>query len=68
MKLTPRTAAAGALTAAALTTALGTAHATTRTVAPAPLHTTTVTAPHDDHDPEEDVELDESGHPDLGED
>ncbi|MCG7206481.1 MULTISPECIES: hypothetical protein [Streptomyces] len=67
MKLTPRTAAAGALTVAALTMALGTAHATTRTVAPARLHAT-VTAPHDEHDPKEDVELDENGRPDLGED
>lgn len=68
MKLTLRTAAACALAAAALTTtALGTAHATTRTLAPSRQHAT-VAAPLDEHDPKEDVELDENGRPDLNED
>ncbi|MFE2067722.1 hypothetical protein ACFXDH_36020 [Streptomyces sp. NPDC059467] len=67
MNITPRTAAACALTAATLTMALGTAHATTLTVAPARQHAT-VAAPADEHDPKEDVELDENGRPDLGED
>ena len=56
------------LAAAALTTtALGTAHATTRTLAPSRQHAT-VAAPLDEHDPKEDVELDENGRPDLNED
>ncbi|MEV7323652.1 hypothetical protein [Streptomyces sp. NPDC093970] len=67
MKPTLRTAAACAASAAALTTALGTAHATTRTVAPA-VHRATVADPDDEHDPKEDVELDENGRPDLSED
>ncbi|MFF4895467.1 hypothetical protein [Streptomyces sp. NPDC001068] len=67
MKPTLRTAAACAASAAALTTALGTAHATTRTVAPA-VHHATVAVPDDEHDPKEDVELDENGRPDLSED
>ncbi|MEU9451301.1 hypothetical protein [Streptomyces sp. NPDC048277] len=69
MKLTPRIAAACALTAAALATALGTAHATPLTPAPAMARQhAVVAAPQDEHDPKEDVELDENGRPDLGED
>ncbi|MFD8812318.1 hypothetical protein ACFV23_12765 [Streptomyces sp. NPDC059627] len=68
MKLTLRTAAACALTAAAVTTALGTARATTLTVAPARHHAVVAAAPTDEHDPKEDVELDENGQPDLTED
>ncbi|MFG3288847.1 hypothetical protein ACGF3G_08570 [Streptomyces sp. NPDC048179] len=68
MTLTLRTVAACALTATALTTtALGTAHATTRTLAPSRQHAA-VAAPLDEHDPKEDVELDENGRPDLNED
>ncbi|MEU0971219.1 hypothetical protein ABZ357_39610 [Streptomyces sp. NPDC005917] len=66
MNLTLRTAAAGALAAAAVSTALGTAQATTRTVAPA-VHHATVAAAADEHDPKEDVELDENGRPHLNE-
>ncbi|MEV5954089.1 hypothetical protein AB0M11_10020 [Streptomyces sp. NPDC051987] len=60
MKLTLRTAAACALAAAALTTALGTARATPLTLAPA-RHHATVAVRADEHDPKEDVELDENG-------
>ncbi|MEU9477554.1 hypothetical protein [Streptomyces sp. NPDC048191] len=67
MNLTMRTAAALAVAAVALAIAYGTAHATSRTLAPG-LHRTTVTAPGDEHDPKEDVELDENGIPDLDED
>ncbi|MER5513560.1 MULTISPECIES: hypothetical protein [unclassified Streptomyces] len=67
MNLTLRTAAACALAAAAVTTVLGSAQATTRTVAPAQHHAR-VAAPTDEHDPKEDVELDENGRPDLNED
>ncbi|WP_234542060.1 hypothetical protein AB5J52_36830 [Streptomyces sp. R39] len=67
MKLTLRTAVAGALAAAAVTTVLGTARATTLTLAPG-RHHPTVAVPADEHDPKEDVELDENGRPDLGED
>ncbi|MEU9152537.1 hypothetical protein AB0D59_18765 [Streptomyces sp. NPDC048417] len=67
MNLTLRTAAACALAATAVTTVLGSAQATTRTVAPA-AHHATVAAPADEHAPKEDVELDENGHPDLNED
>ncbi|WP_406441980.1 hypothetical protein OHB00_38640 [Streptomyces sp. NBC_00631] len=67
MKPTLRTAAACALAAAAMTTALGTAWATPLTLAPA-RHHTTVAVLADEHDPKEDVELDENGRPDLGED
>ncbi|MEU2616995.1 hypothetical protein ABZ642_02345 [Streptomyces sp. NPDC007157] len=67
MNLTLRTAAACALAVAAVTTVLGTARATTRTVAPAE-HRATVATPADEHDPKEDVELDENGRPDPNED
>ncbi|MER7838986.1 hypothetical protein ABTY98_24685 [Streptomyces sp. NPDC096040] len=67
MDLTLRTAAAGALATAAVTMALGSAQATTRTVAPAQHHAA-VAVPTDEHDPKEDVELDENGRPDLNED
>ncbi|MER6226186.1 hypothetical protein ACWCYL_42110 [Streptomyces sp. 900105755] len=68
MKLTLRTAAACLLAAAAVTTALGTARATPLTVAPAQHHATVAATPTDEHDPKEDVELDENGLPDLTED
>lgn len=67
MNRTTRTAAALAAAGVALVTAYGTAQAAGRTLAPAQ-HRSTVTAPGDDeHDPEEDVELDENGRPDLNE-
>ena len=62
MNLTLRTAAACALATAAVTMALGSAQATTRTVAPAQHHAT-VGVPADEHDPKEDVALDEDGRP-----
>lgn len=46
--------------------ALGTAQATTRTVAPAEHHAT-VAAPDERHDPKEDVEPDDEGRPDTNE-
>jgi hypothetical protein len=67
MDLTTRTAAALAVAAVALVTAYGTAHAACHTLAPGP-HRATVATPGDEHDPTEDVELDENGRPDLGED
>ena len=67
MNLTTRTASALAVAAVALVTAYGTAHADCRTVAPGQ-HRATVATPSDEHDPKEDVELDENGRPDLGED
>lgn len=67
MNPTPRTPAALAAAAVALVTAYGTAQAASRTLAPAQ-HRTTVAAPGDEHDPKEDVELDENGRPDLRED
>ncbi|MGW0878142.1 hypothetical protein [Streptomyces sp. NPDC002671] len=67
MNPTTRTAAALGVAAVALVSALGTVQAATRTVAPAQ-HRTTVSAPTDEHDPKEDVELDENGRLDLGED
>ncbi|MFH8770305.1 hypothetical protein ACIF83_11405 [Streptomyces sp. NPDC085866] len=67
MNPTTRTAAALAAAAVALVTAYGTAQAAGRTLAPAQ-HRTTVVAPGDgEHDPEEDVGLDENGRPDLDE-
>ncbi|MFF8424595.1 hypothetical protein ACF07Y_05460 [Streptomyces sp. NPDC016566] len=67
MNRTTRTAAALAAAGVALVTAYGSAQAAGRTLAPAQ-HRTAVTAPGDDeHDPEEDVELDENGRPDLNE-
>ncbi|MFD4510604.1 hypothetical protein [Streptomyces sp. NPDC058457] len=68
MNPTLRTAAACALAVAALTTALGTARATTLTLAPARPHATVAVPAADEHDPKEDVELDENGRPDLNED
>jgi hypothetical protein len=50
-----------------LVTAYGTAHAACRTLAPGQ-HRATVAAPVDEHDPKEDVEVDENGRPDLDED
>ncbi|MGW7422158.1 hypothetical protein ACWGJB_19185 [Streptomyces sp. NPDC054813] len=67
MNLTLRTSAACALAVAAVATVLGSAQATTRTVAPAEHHTK-VAAPGEEHDPKEDAELDENGRPDLNED
>ncbi|MFB7506655.1 hypothetical protein [Streptomyces broussonetiae] len=67
MILTTRTAAALAVLAVALVAAYGTAHAACRTLAPGQ-HRTAVSTPGDGHDPKEDVELDENGRPDLGED
>ncbi|MFI2207320.1 hypothetical protein ACH47Z_43010 [Streptomyces sp. NPDC020192] len=67
MNLTSRTAAALAVASVALVAAYGTAHAACRTLAPGQ-HRATVSTPGDEHDPKEDVELDENGRPDLGED
>ncbi|WEO94534.1 hypothetical protein A6P39_011230 [Streptomyces sp. FXJ1.172] len=67
MIITTRTAAALAVAAVALVTAYGTAHAACRTLAPGQ-HRTAVATPGDDHDPKEDVELDENGRPDPDED
>ncbi|MEU1009940.1 hypothetical protein [Streptomyces sp. NPDC005890] len=67
MNHTTRTAAALAVAAAALVTVYGSAHAACRTVAPGPQRAT-VASPADEHDPKEDVELDENGRPDLTED
>lgn len=67
MIISTRTAAALAVAAVALVAAYGTAHAACRTLAPG-LHRTTVATPGDEHDPKEDVELDENGRPDLAED
>ncbi|MFI5975296.1 hypothetical protein [Streptomyces sp. NPDC051452] len=67
MNPTTRTAAALAGATVALVTAYGTAHAACHTLAPGQ-HRATVTAPADEHDPKEDVEVDENGRPDLGED
>ncbi|MFF5532223.1 hypothetical protein ACFY71_07045 [Streptomyces cinerochromogenes] len=67
MNHTTRTAAALAAAAVALVTAYGTAHAAGRVLAPGP-HRATVSSPADEHDPKEDVELDENGRPDLTED
>ncbi|MFJ4584846.1 hypothetical protein [Streptomyces echinatus] len=67
MKHTTRTAATLAAAAAALVTAYGTAHASSHVLAPGQ-HRATVASPADAHDPKEDVEVDENGRPDLGED
>ncbi|MFI9246709.1 hypothetical protein ACIGXF_30045 [Streptomyces sp. NPDC053086] len=67
MKHTTRTAAALAVAAVALVTAYGTAHAACHTLAPGQQRAT-VTSPSDEHDPKEDVEVDENGRPDLSED
>ncbi|GAA2729248.1 hypothetical protein [Streptomyces nogalater] len=67
MNHSTRTTGALAVTAVALVAAYGTAHATRHTLAPAQQRAT-VTSPADEYDPEEDVELDENGLPDLGED
>ncbi|MGW1914786.1 hypothetical protein ACWCQS_29685 [Streptomyces sp. NPDC002076] len=67
MDLTTRTAAGLAVAAVALVTAYGAAHAACHTVAPGP-HRATVAVPGDQHDAKEDVELDQTGRPDLGED
>ncbi|MEU3524039.1 hypothetical protein AB0E62_09260 [Streptomyces sp. NPDC038707] len=75
MNHSTRTAAALAVAAVALTAAYGTAHAARHTLAPAQRHAAVApsgaaaaAAPADEHDPKEDVELDENGRPDLGED
>ncbi|MFJ9862770.1 hypothetical protein [Streptomyces sp. NPDC101165] len=67
--MTPTTRTAAALAAAAVTlvTAYGTAQAAGRTLAPAQHRTTVATPSGDEHDPEEDVEVDENGRPDLDE-
>ncbi|MEU2062699.1 hypothetical protein [Streptomyces sp. NPDC013455] len=67
MNHTTRTAAALAVAAVALVTAYGTAHAACRTLAPGQQRAT-VAGPADEHDPKEDVEVDENGRPDLTED
>jgi Spy/CpxP family protein refolding chaperone len=67
MNHTTRTAVALAATAVALVTAYSTAQAAGHTLAPGPQRAT-VTSPADEHDPKEDVELDENGRPDLNED
>ncbi|MGW2488968.1 hypothetical protein ACWCV9_17390 [Streptomyces sp. NPDC001606] len=67
MNLTTRSAAALAVASLALVAAYGTAHAASRTLAPGQHRATVLTAV-DEHDPKEDVELDENGRPDLGED
>ncbi|MEU8969334.1 hypothetical protein AB0D11_08650 [Streptomyces monashensis] len=67
MKLTLRTAVFLAVTAVALVAAYGTAHAACRTLAPGQ-HRAAVATPGGEHDPAEDVERDENGRPDLGED
>ncbi|MFF4714310.1 hypothetical protein ACFY2V_23335 [Streptomyces eurythermus] len=71
MNLSTRIAAPLAVAAVALAAAYGTAHAARYTLAPAQQRATVTlpaTAPADEHDPAEDVELDENGRPDLGED
>ncbi|WP_225825213.1 hypothetical protein [Streptomyces naphthomycinicus] len=75
MNHTTRTAGALAGAAVALVTAYGTAHAACHTLAPgqqratvAGLQRATVAGPADEHDPKEDVEVDENGRPDLTED
>ncbi|GGN32660.1 hypothetical protein [Streptomyces fuscichromogenes] len=68
MKPTLRTVAACALAVAAVATALGTAQAGPLTLAPARRHATAAVPAADEHDPKEDVELDENGRPDLNED
>ncbi|MEU6596522.1 hypothetical protein [Streptomyces flaveolus] len=67
MKRSTRIAAALSVAAVALVTAYGTAHAACRTLAPGQQRAT-VASPVDEHDPKEDVELDENGRPDLRED
>ncbi|MFH9662074.1 hypothetical protein ACH4NF_28835 [Streptomyces sp. NPDC017248] len=62
MNHTTRIAAALAVAAAALPTGYGAAQTGGRTLAPGPQRVT-VAAPADEHDPEEDVELDEHGRP-----
>ncbi|AYN38776.1 hypothetical protein D9753_07425 [Streptomyces dangxiongensis] len=67
MDHTTRTAAALAVAAVALVTAYGTAHAACRTLAPGQQRVT-VASPTGGHDPEEEVDVDENGRPDLTED
>jgi hypothetical protein len=67
MNHTTRIAAALTGAAVALVTAYGTAQAACHTLAPGQ-HRVTVAAPVDEHDPKEDVEVDEHGRPDLNED
>ncbi|WP_318200655.1 hypothetical protein [Streptomyces sp. SCL15-4] len=79
MKRSTRTAAVLAVAAVALAAAYGTAHAARHTLAPgqqrvamtppvAPTAAPPAVSPADEHDPEEDVGLDENGRPDTGED
>ncbi|MFF9525902.1 hypothetical protein [Streptomyces achromogenes] len=66
-----RIAAPLVVAAVALVAAYGTAHAARHTLAPAQQRATVASpavSPADEHDPKEDVELDENGRPDLGED
>lgn len=67
MKHSTRIAAALSVAADALVTAYGTAHAACRTRAPGQQRAA-VASPVHEHDPEEDVELDENGRPGLTED
>ncbi|MDN3260481.1 hypothetical protein QWJ26_11785 [Streptomyces sp. CSDS2] len=71
MNHSTRVAAPLAVAAVALAAAYGTARAARHTLAPAQQRTTVTSpaaSPADEHGPEEDVELDENGRPDLGED
>ncbi|MEU5537362.1 hypothetical protein [Streptomyces sp. NPDC020362] len=67
MHPTTRSAAAIAVAAVAPVTAYGTVQDSLRALAPAE-HSAAVAVPRDEHDPKEDVELDENGRPGLGED
>jgi hypothetical protein len=74
MNHSTRTGAAFAVAAVALATAYGTAHAARHTLAPgqqraivAPPGAPPAAWPADEHDPKEDVELDENGRRDTGE-
>ncbi|MEW2283058.1 hypothetical protein [Streptomyces sp. NPDC047841] len=67
MKHSTRIAAALFVAAVALVTAYGTAHAGCRTLAPGQRRAI-VASPAGEHEPKEDVELDENGRPGLGED
>ncbi|GGR73342.1 MULTISPECIES: hypothetical protein [Streptomyces] len=83
MNHSTRIAAPLAVAAVVLAAAYGTAHAARHTLAPAQQRATVTSpavsagtspanssavSPADEHDPKEDVELDENGRPDVGED
>ncbi|MFI1762671.1 hypothetical protein ACH41H_11565 [Streptomyces sp. NPDC020800] len=68
MHPTTRIAAVIAATAVALVTAYGTVQDTVRAALAPTGHRTAAAVPRDEHDPKEDVELDENGRPDLNED